>query len=621
MRRTVFFSVVLIAAVMSSLLCSKVDFTNPLDKNGSNFKGDSAAMDDNGDGIANWFDPTWPPNRVRLVSTPKIIFTGPDTVIIAQGDPKGVLATLSVSVYDSLWPNLKDSLRPPPSDIQVHPSVCNTYTITYNVTNPMGYKAAPKTRTIIVDCKAPEIALNGETSMMIPLNSAFTDPGVLSAYDEIDGDVTSKVAVTGTVNTAKEGDYTLTYTVSDRAGNPGKAERAVTVYKPVIVDRTPPTITLIGGNPFIINQNAPLPPDPGCTAYDSVDLDLTSKVKVSGWPTSTSAPGQSSVSYSVTDNAGNVASVTRIVTIKSVGDTNNPPEIILKGKNPDTVQVGGTWTDPGFTARDYLGTDISSSVTVTNPLNTKVPKTYTIYYAVTDSRGKSASYARVVVVVGPPDRSRPVITLEGCVQCTVAVGTPFKEPGVSAYDTADGVITSKVQKTIKNASNVTVDSITFTNTIGSYTLTYNVTDLTGNAADLKQRSVRVRDTVFTSLLDKYKVPSGAPLPSLTSKTFATITKDGTGGPDVTTFNSLAISWDLASSSLFSFGLNMKPGIPPYYLDVKGASTVLSFNKASPGFTLSGSKVNGLDGAYYVTSDGTQFVWVKTDGSFALIFNP
>lgn len=78
------------------------------------------------------------------------------------------------------------------------------------------------------DSKAPAITLTGDQNMTIALNSTFTDPGA-TALDEEDGDLTSQITVTGTVNVNLAGTYTLTYTVSDAAGNTGTKTRTVVV--------------------------------------------------------------------------------------------------------------------------------------------------------------------------------------------------------------------------------------------------------------------------------------------------------------------------------------------------------------------------------------------------------
>ena len=55
---------------------------------------------------------------------------------------------------------------------------------------------------------------------------AWVDPGV-EAHDVRDGNLTSSVSVSGTVDVNATGTYTLTYTVSDAAGNEASLTRTV----------------------------------------------------------------------------------------------------------------------------------------------------------------------------------------------------------------------------------------------------------------------------------------------------------------------------------------------------------------------------------------------------------
>jgi len=68
------------------------------------------------------------------------------------------------------------------------------------------------------DTTGPSIKLNGNLPTEIALNAAYTDLGA-TAYDAEDGDVTSRITKTGTVNVDKVGDYVLTYNATDNAGN------------------------------------------------------------------------------------------------------------------------------------------------------------------------------------------------------------------------------------------------------------------------------------------------------------------------------------------------------------------------------------------------------------------
>lgn len=338
--------------------------------------------------------------------------------------------------------------------------------------------------------------------------------------------------------------------------------------------------------------------------------------------------------YSVSDNAGNAAiPQTRTVTVKKqvVGPDVTPPVITLKGKNPDTVKVGsGAYTDPGYTAIDDVDGDVTSKVTVSElfgkplPISLAQAGSYTLVYTVSDKAGNPATVTRVVYVVGQSnDKTPPVITLSGAVSCTVMVGKRYTDPGYSATDDVDLIITAKVQRAFKDSSGAAADSATFTNKIGKYTITYTVSDAAGNAATPAIRKILVQDTTGngSSLLIKYGVPLSLALPSVT-KTYTKVTTDGAGAPSVSNITSFAFSWDATQKNVYQFGMQTSNGVPSYYVDLSGAvNKANTFGQASPGFTLASSGFSGLDGSYYVKADATQCVWVSTNGKFAIIFTP
>ena len=79
------------------------------------------------------------------------------------------------------------------------------------------------------DAVPPVLTLLGEPALEIDSGGAYRDAGA-TALDNIDGDVSGSITVTGAVNTAVVGSYTLTYNVSDFAGNAATAvTRTVTV--------------------------------------------------------------------------------------------------------------------------------------------------------------------------------------------------------------------------------------------------------------------------------------------------------------------------------------------------------------------------------------------------------
>ena len=81
----------------------------------------------------------------------------------------------------------------------------------------------------VVDTTPPVIIRIGESTQTIEVGTEYSDLGA-TASDNVDGDITDQIVTYNPVNTSVAGNYTITYTVSDEAGNP-----AITVSRMVYV--------------------------------------------------------------------------------------------------------------------------------------------------------------------------------------------------------------------------------------------------------------------------------------------------------------------------------------------------------------------------------------------------
>ncbi|MFC2110164.1 immunoglobulin-like domain-containing protein [Bacteroidota bacterium] len=170
----------------------------------------------------------------------------------------------------------------------------------------------------IIDTQVPVITLLGDATINHKIGTPFTDPGA-TASDDVNGDVTSSIVVGGDVvdvNTA--GTYTITYNVSDASGN-----TATEVTRTVIVaaDTIAPVITLLGSATINITLGDSFT-DPGATAADDTDGDITANIVVAGDVVDTNTAGTYIITYNVSDAAGNTATeVTRTVKVASVANS------------------------------------------------------------------------------------------------------------------------------------------------------------------------------------------------------------------------------------------------------------------------------------------------------------
>ena len=107
----------------------------------------------------------------------------------------------------------------------------DTSTILINCISESGIKIVKSMKLIVIDPANhfPSLFLIGPINSYAVLNSSWNEPG-FTAFDVEDGDLTSQVVVTGTVNINIAGIYTITYKVTDSKGDHTTLSRKVTVF-------------------------------------------------------------------------------------------------------------------------------------------------------------------------------------------------------------------------------------------------------------------------------------------------------------------------------------------------------------------------------------------------------
>ena len=203
------------------------------------------------------------------------------------------------------------------SDLNIHTEgtvdtqKIGSYTLTYTA-NILGFTVSDSRQVDVVDRKAPVIILNhnGTAELGLP----YEEEG-FRAVDEYDGDLTHKV-----IRTEENG--TVTYTVTDSSGNTAQAVRTIR-YE----DTLPPEITLLGDADITITAGTPYE-DPGFTAWDHGDGDVTDLVSITG-SVNPYLFGSYTIRYTVADSRGHEAEAIRTVNVVRA----TPPEqVIPSGK-------------------------------------------------------------------------------------------------------------------------------------------------------------------------------------------------------------------------------------------------------------------------------------------------
>lgn len=290
---------------------------------------------------------------------------------------------------------------------------------TYEVTYTANYKnmSISENRTFIVaDTTKPQITLVSDPEHFTSPVGTYEEEG-FSAIDNYDGDITDKV-------TTSEKDGIITYTVTDSSGNTVSVERTI-IYKDVVA----PTISLADGADiqFTIGKDFA---DPGFSATDDVDGDITSKVTVDG-SVDGHKSGTYTLTYSVVDSSDNKFEIKRTV---KVGDF-TAPTIQLKSLSNPYIKIESAFSDPGFTASDNVDGDITSKVKVSGSVNTNKVGTYTITYSVSDSAGNSTKQSRTIYVYQRQATSNPTNPGDKVVYLTFDDGPgPYTDTLLSILD-------------------------------------------------------------------------------------------------------------------------------------------------------------------------------------------
>ncbi len=163
----------------------------------------------------------------------------------------------------------------------------------------------------VTDTQAPTITLVTDPEKYTLPNETYVEEG-FSAVDGYDGDLTDRVQRTQTQES-------VFYTVTDLSGNVATAEREIVYSDPV-----PPVLELKGGEKITLWVGQEYK-EPGYTATDNCDGDLSGSVKVTG-SVNTKKKGSYTLTYTVQDTYKNKTSVTRTVNVK--GELSNSDQLL-----------------------------------------------------------------------------------------------------------------------------------------------------------------------------------------------------------------------------------------------------------------------------------------------------
>jgi peptidoglycan/xylan/chitin deacetylase (PgdA/CDA1 family) len=224
------------------------------------------------------------------------------------------------------------------------------------------------------------INLNGSPKETIEYGDTYTEQGATAAFNTpASKNVPLNVTIKGSVDSSKLGTYHIHYKAKKGIFSVQKSREVK------IVDTKAPIIELNKIDGYYPKTGETYQEE-GFTATDNYDGDITSMIK--------RTEDKNVITYTVSDSSGNKTSVQRTIEYND----GIAPTITLNGDSDITIKAGTRFEDPGCTAKDSHGNDISDSVSVSDNISTYRAGTYTITYSVTDKFGNETSIDRTVTV-------------------------------------------------------------------------------------------------------------------------------------------------------------------------------------------------------------------------------
>ncbi|WP_202711036.1 immunoglobulin-like domain-containing protein, partial [Sporosalibacterium faouarense] len=123
--------------------------------------------------------------------------------------------------------------------------------------------------------KTPMITLNGNNEITLEVGTSYAEEGAI-ALDDVDGDLSEDIVISGDIDTSVLGDYTIYYEVSDMDGNTAEETRVIHV-----VDTTSPMLALNGEEDVELTIGDTYTEE-GALAIDNYDGDISDNIEKVG---------------------------------------------------------------------------------------------------------------------------------------------------------------------------------------------------------------------------------------------------------------------------------------------------------------------------------------------------
>ncbi|WP_026022079.1 leucine-rich repeat protein [Kurthia massiliensis] len=281
----------------------------------------------------------------------------------------------------------------------------------------------------------------------VPQGSTIDLASYVKAYDEVDGDITNRLRIKGTVDTKTIGTYPVTYIVTSSTGYEATYEVMFKVTKnakPVIEGLTEQTVAI--GEKLYPRRNV--------TIYDEEDGDLLQFAQID--IPSTKFPGRFNMNYEVTDSNQNTTTFTRVVYVMPNRVTNVETTSFAKSLD---VYWDAQQRVTGYKVYVYDGKGklLRTEKTSLNGISLTKLKAGTNYrikvrsYVRTSDKTLLSDYSKVVSTITLPQK--PTLTLK-------PISKGFKASWTKSTTATKYKLSYSLKKDFKDVTTVTTSSKT-----------------------------------------------------------------------------------------------------------------------------------------------------------------
>ncbi|WP_341837241.1 Ig-like domain-containing protein [Chitinophaga pollutisoli] len=361
--------------------------------------------------------------------------------------------TLANATIGGVWSSSDLAVATIAANGEVTAIAAGTTTITYTVTNASGC-VATTTTTVTVNALPTAGTITGTTDVCIAGTTTLANTTTGGTWSSSDPAIAA-IAANGEVTAIAAGTTTITYTVTNASGCVAATTATVTVNAlPTAGTITGTTDVCVAGTTTLANATT------GGT-WSSSDLAVAT-IAANGEVTAIAA-GTTTITYTVTNASGCVATTTATVTVNAL-----PTVGIITGTT-DVCVAGSTTLANATTGGVWSSSDLAVATIAANGEVTAIAAgTTTITYTVTNASGCVATTTATVTVNALPTAGTITGTTEVCVAGTTTLANATTGGTWSSSDLAVATI----------AANGEVTAIA----AGTTTITYTVTNASGCVA-------------------------------------------------------------------------------------------------------------------------------------------